>query len=50
MTDDYIDAKTFTKDTAMDVTINYEWTEDGVAQGYAQVKPASTANSWGVLV
>lgn len=46
MTDDYIDAKTFTKDTAMDVTINYEWTEDGVAQEYAQVKPASTANSW----
>ena len=46
MTDDYIDAKTFTKDTAMDVTINYEWTEDGVTQEYAQVKPASTANSW----
>ena len=46
LTDDYIDAKTFTKDTAMDVTINYEWTEDGVSQEYVQVKPASTAASW----
>ncbi|MDE6149255.1 MAG: hypothetical protein K2F81_04065, partial [Ruminococcus sp.] len=25
--DDYIDAKTFTKDTAMDVTVNFEWVD-----------------------
>ena len=45
-TDDCVDAKSFTKDTAMDVTINYEWTEDGTSQGYVQVKPASQGSSW----
>lgn len=46
MTDDCIDAKSFTKDTALDVTINYEWTEKGTSQGYVLVKPASQAESW----
>ena len=46
MTDDCIDAKSFTKDTALDVTINYEWAEKGTSQGYVLVKPASQAESW----
>lgn len=46
MTDDCIDAKSFTKDTALEVTINYEWAEKGTEQGYVLVKPASQAESW----
>ena len=42
LTDDYIDAKSFTKDTAMDVTVNFEWV-DGFE--YVQFKPAF-ANGW----
>ena len=43
-TDDCIDAKSFTKDTAMDVTINYEWVDSSA--DYVQVKPASQGDSW----
>ena len=49
MTDDCIDAKSFTKDTALEVTINYEWAEKGTEQGYVLVKPASQAESWEAL-
>nr|MDE6150322.1 fibronectin type III domain-containing protein [Ruminococcus sp.] len=43
--DDYIDAKTFTKDTPMNVTVNFEWTKYATEQGYIQFRPAF-ANDW----
>ena len=45
LTDDYIDAKTFTKDTPMNVTVNFEWTKYATEQGYIQFRPAF-ANGW----
>lgn len=50
MTDDCIDAKSFTKDTALEVTINYEWAEKGTSQGYVLVKPAITGRELGGIV
>lgn len=47
--DDYIDAKSFKRDTPMEVTVIYDWTQDGVDNGYVNVKPVSAAKGWNPL-
>ena len=46
--DDFIDAKSLTKDTALDVKVDFTWTETGTAAGYVELKPAF-ANGWNAL-
>lgn len=48
LTSDYIDGKSLTKGTALDVTVNFEWAEDGVAQEYCGFK-ACYANGWAAI-
>ena len=43
--DDFIDAKSLTKDTALDVKVDFTWTESGTTNGYVLLKPAF-ANGW----
>ena len=43
--DDFIDAKSLTKDTALDVKVDFTWTESGTTNGYVLLKPAY-ANGW----
>lgn len=47
--DNYIDAKSFTKDTPIEVTINYDLTENFEADGYANIKPCQAAQGWKAL-
>ena len=46
--DDFIDAKSLTKDTALDVKVDFTWTESGTTNGYVLLKPAF-ANGWNAL-
>lgn len=43
--DDFVDGKTFTKDTELKMTVHFEWTEKGKTEGYCAIKPAF-ANGW----
>lgn len=43
--DDFVDGKTFTKDTELKMTVHFEWTEKGKTEGYCSIKPAF-ANGW----
>lgn len=45
----YWDAKTFTRDQDLTMTINFEWTEKGISQGYCSLKPA-WADGWAGLL
>ncbi|MDO4945851.1 MAG: hypothetical protein Q4E74_11715, partial [Ruminococcus sp.] len=43
--DDFIDARSFQKDTELSMTVHFEWTDAGKEQGYCAVKPGF-ANGW----
>ena len=47
--DDYIDATSFTRDTPMEVTVIFSWTQNGIEAGYVCVKPCSAARGWNPL-
>lgn len=47
--DDYIDAKTFTKDAPLEVKVKFEYTQSFTDNGYANLKPCHAAQGWGAL-
>lgn len=44
-TDDFIDAKSLTKDSDLTMTIHFTWTDKGTEAGYCAIKPA-LADGW----
>lgn len=47
--DDYIDSRSLTKGTALDITINFEWTDAGKDANYCAVAPCQ-ASDWAKIL
>ncbi|MDO4943882.1 MAG: hypothetical protein Q4E74_01630, partial [Ruminococcus sp.] len=46
---DFIDANSLTAGTALDVTVNFEWTSVGTDSGYILIAPCHAASGWSSL-